>query len=172
MPTMLRRVFSVVWFFVHRVLLPQVISLPLPEGLKTVLVHPDLEVNTAESRSGLSREYSMALWLEQQGYLAAFVAACYNNDIEMLGMCLRDVIVEPQRAASVPCFAKAKDAALSAGALGCSLSGSGPSLFAICADTVAPAVATATVQACKEQAIECQSWIQPIDSERGICGTR
>ena len=144
------------------VLLPDMIQLPVPDGVSSVLVHPEFQVNTAESRKGLARGYSLDQWLTQQGYLAGFVAACCQNDVEMLGRCLRDEIIEPQRAAAVPCFAEVKSAAMRADALGCSLSGSGPSIFALCRDKAASNVATAMEQACRKMGYECESWISPL----------
>jgi len=144
------------------VLLPDMIELPTPEGVSSVLVHPELQVNTAESRRGLASEYSLDQWLTQQGYLAGFVAACGQGNIEMLGRCLRDELIEPQRAAAVPCFGEVKEAALKAEALGCSLSGSGPSIFALCPDQAAANVATAMEQACRKMGYECESWISPL----------
>lgn len=146
------------------VLLPEFIPLPIPVGISSVLVHPELQVNTAESRKGLARSYSMEQWLTQQGYLAGFVAACSSGDIELLGRCLRDELIEPQRARFVPCFDAVKDAALKADALGCSLSGSGPSIFALCRDASAANIATAMEQACRKMGYECESWISPLDA--------
>jgi homoserine kinase len=146
------------------VLLPDMIRLATPDGVSSVLVHPELQVNTAESRKGLARGYSMEQWLTQQGFLAGFIAACEHNDVDLLGRCLRDELIEPQRAASVPCFEDVKKAALKADALGCSLSGSGPSIFALCRDKAAANVATAMEQACRKLGIGCRSWISPLDA--------
>ena len=146
------------------VLLPQVVTLPVPDGISSVLLHPELEVNTAESRGTLATAYSMQQWLTQQGLLAGFVAACANGDIDLLGRCLRDELIEPQRAAAVPCFDAVKGAALNAGALGCSLSGSGPSIFALCRDDVAAAVARAMERECGAAGYESQCWISPLNS--------
>jgi homoserine kinase len=121
-------------------------------------------VNTAESRKGLAQQYSMSQWLSQQGYLGGFVAACASGDIDLLGRCLRDEIVEPQRARSVPCFEAVKTAAMKSGALGCSLSGSGPSIFALCRDSIASDIATAMEQACRSQGYECQAWTSPLNA--------
>ena len=145
-------------------LLPSLVRLPVPAGLASVLLHPELQVNTAESRRGLARGYSMEQWLTQQGYLAGFVAACGSGDVELFARCLRDETIEPQRAASVPCFAAVKEAATKSGALGCSLSGSGPSIFAICGEKQAQNVATAMEQACRKTGYVCQSWISPMDA--------
>ena len=144
------------------VLFPKTISLPVPEGVTAVLVHPDLQVNTAHARRGLAKNYSMEAWLSQQGYLAGFVAACASSDIELIRQTLKDVVIEPQRAKSVPCFDEVKDAALRTGALGCSLSGSGPSIFAFAEDRDASNIAIAMEQACRGTGIECQSWVSPM----------
>jgi homoserine kinase len=144
------------------VLLPQVISLPVPSGVSAVLLHPDLQVNTAQARRRLRKSYSMQLWLQQQGLLAGFIAACAADDIALIGETLRDVIIEPQRADAVPCFAAVTEAARRSGALGCSLSGSGPSLFALAPDTAAPNIASAMEHACRSQGIGCRSWVSPM----------
>ncbi|MGI9225742.1 MAG: homoserine kinase [Woeseiaceae bacterium] len=145
-----------------QVLLPDVIRLPVPEGVSAVLLHPELQVNTAEARRGLAKAYSMQQWLEQQGLLAGFIAACAASDLDLIGKTLRDVIIEPQRAAAVPCFDAVTKAAMDSGALGCSLSGSGPSLFALCAQSDAANIASAMEQACRGQGIACQSWVSPL----------
>ncbi len=140
-------------------LMPDVIRLPVPEGLSSVLLHPDLQVNTAQSRRRLAADYSMDQWLTQQGYLAGFIAACASGDLAMMARTLKDIVIEPQRKAAVPCFDAVRDAAIGAGALGCSLSGSGPSIFALCRDQDAPELANAMEQACRGFKIESQSWI-------------
>lgn len=146
------------------VLLPRAVPLSPPAGVSSVLLHPELSISTAESRRTLAREYTMEQWLDQQGYLAAFVAACEKGDHELLRASLRDVIVEPQRAASVLCFAAVRDAALSAGAFGCSLSGSGPSIFALAAQEEAAGVAAAMERACRAAGVECQRWVSRMDA--------
>ena len=147
------------------VLLPDVVRLPTPAGVSVVLLHPELHVNTAHARRGLARGYSMEQWLQQQGYLAGFIAACMAGDVDLIGRTLRDVVIEPQRAAAVPCFDAVKAAAMRTGALGCSLSGSGPSIFAFCEERRALNLASAMEQACRALGIECQSWVSPLDAE-------
>lgn len=146
------------------VLLPEVVRLPVPAGVSVVLLHPELQVNTAHARRGLAKGYSMQQWLQQQGYLAGFIAGCMAGDVDLIGRTLRDVVIEPQRAAAVPCFEGVKDAAMRAGALGCSLSGSGPSIFALCEERRAVNLASAMEQACRALGIECQSWVSPLDA--------
>jgi len=147
------------------VLLPNIVRLPAPPGVSAVLMHPELQVNTAHARRGLAKGYSMDQWLQQQGYLAAFVAACASGDIDLLRRSLHDVVIEPQRSAAVTCFDTVKAAAVRAGALGCSLSGSGPSMFALCEDRAARNIASAMEQACRALGIECQSWVSSMNAD-------
>jgi len=145
-------------------LLPRTIPLSPPVGLSSVLVHPELEVDTATARRNLARRCTMEQWLTQQGYLATFVIACERNDRQLIAQSLRDVIIEPQRSASVPCFPYVKEAAMHSGALGCSLSGSGPSIFAVCESDRAQSLANEMENACLGTGIACQSWISPMNS--------
>ncbi len=144
------------------VLLPATVRLPVPKGVSAVLLHPELQVNTAAARSRLAKRYSLDQWLNQQGYLAAFVAACAAEDIELIRHTLKEVVIEPQRADAVPCFNEVKAAALHAGALGCSLSGSGPSIFALAEHRDARNIASAMEQAFRVKGIECQAWVSPM----------
>ena len=150
--------------FCPQVLLPEMVRLPVPNGVSAVLLHPELQVNTAHARRSLARGYSMEQWLEQQAYFGGFVAACASSDIQLISKTLKDVIIEPQRSAAVPCFEAVKEAAKRGGALGVSLSGSGPSIFALCKDNVASNLAVAMEQACRGVGIECQSWVSPMDA--------
>ncbi len=111
---------------------PDVIDLPVPEGLTCALVRPHAKVNTKESRARLDRHLPLERAVTQWGNAAALVSALYRSDLELLSRALVDVVAEPVRAPGVPGFHAAKAAAIEAGALGCSLSGSGPALFALC----------------------------------------
>ena len=88
--------------FCPQVLLPDMVSLPVPQGVSAVLVHPELQVNTAQARRGLAKGYSMQQWLEQQAYFGGFIAACAASNIDLIRKTLKDVTIEPQRAAAVP----------------------------------------------------------------------
>ena len=148
--------------FCPQVLLPDVMQLPIPTGVSTVLLHPHLQVNTAHARRSLARGYTMDQWISQQGYLGGFIAACAANDMDMIRRTLKDIIIEPQRSAAVPCFEAVTEAAARSGALGFSLSGSGPSIFALCEDSQANNTAVAMEQACRGHGIECESWVSPM----------
>ena len=150
--------------FCPEVLFPEIIRLPVPNGVSSVLMHPDLQVNTAQARKGLARGVAMKQWLSQQGYMGAFITACASSDLPMISKSLKDVVIEPQRKAAVSCFDAVKEAAMRSGALGFSLSGSGPSLFALCEESKAGNLATAMEQACRGQGIQCESWVSPMDA--------
>mgnify|MGYP001827190663 FL=1 len=147
-----------------QILLPEVRRVPVPDGLSAVLVHPDLRVNTASARKGLAKRYPMQDWLAQQGLLAGFILACAENDRDLVAKSLKDLVIEPQRKDAVPCFDPVKQVAMKAGALGCSLSGSGPSMFALAATGDAQNVAIAMEQACRSQGIACESWVSSLDA--------
>jgi homoserine kinase len=111
---------------------PDVIRLPVPRDLVAVVVHPDLEIETARARAIIGDTVPLGAAVRQWANLGAFVDALHRSDFALLARSLEDAIAEPRRAALVPGLARIKAAALEAGALGCSLSGSGPSLFALC----------------------------------------
>ena len=144
------------------VLLPRLIQLPVPTGISSVLVHPELQIHTAHSRKALAKGYTLEQWIQQQGYLAGFIAGCEADDHELIKQSFHDVIIEPQRAAAITCFAEVKEAALKAGVLGVAIAGSGPSIFALCKDTNAANVASAMEQACRTFGLECQSFVSPM----------
>jgi homoserine kinase len=111
---------------------PDIIRLPVPPGLTAVVVHPELEIETAAARALLGTMVPLADAVKQWGNLGALIHGLHTNDFALIGRSLEDSIAEPRRAPLVPGLALIKRAAADAGALGCSLSGSGPSLFALC----------------------------------------
>jgi homoserine kinase len=111
------------------------IALPLPEQLHIAVVHPHCKVSTAEARRLVKdQEYSLDAIVPNVGNAAALVSALYRGDLPLLGRSIDDRIIEPLRATLIPGFSTVKAAALEAGALGCSIAGSGPSVFAFAAD--------------------------------------
>ena len=125
------------------------IRLPVPAALRIVLVHPHVEVLTAEARRLVAQHrFAIGQAVANLGNIAALVHALHTGALELFGRSISDALVEPIRAPLVPGFAEVRRAALDAGALGCSISGSGPSLFAFAAsasgaDAVADAMQTA-----------------------------
>lgn len=127
---------------------PDIVTLPVPAGLTAVVVHPDLAIETAKARALLGTQVALSDAVKQWANLGAFVHALHTSDFELLARTLEDHIAEPKRAPLVPGLAAIKRAAIDAGALGSSLSGSGPSLFALCrGDETASRVADAMTAA-------------------------
>lgn len=121
-----------------------VIALPIPAALRVVLAYPDQRLRTADARAALPSSLPRAVALHQVAQVAAMVAALYAGDLALLGRAIDDRIAEPARAPLLPGFREAKRAALEAGALGASISGSGPTAFALCdGDASATRVAAA-----------------------------
>ncbi len=113
----------------------EIVSLPVPANLRVAVVHPHCNVSTAEARTLLkNRTYGLEKIVPNLGNIAAFVMALCSEDLGLLGRSVDDCLVEPVRAASIPGFHAVKNAALAAGALGCSIAGSGPSVFAFASD--------------------------------------
>ncbi|MEO6952289.1 MAG: homoserine kinase [Polyangia bacterium] len=106
------------------------VRVPVPTLLWTAICHPHMVLSTREARAALKGEYALSSFVEQSEGLALVLAGCYTNDLSLIKRGLRDVLVEPRRASLIPGFADVKQAALAAGALGASISGAGPSLFA------------------------------------------
>lgn len=110
---------------------PDFIRLPVPTALWVVLAHPDQQLRTAEGRASLPDAVPRDLALHQAAQVAAIVAGALQDDAALLGRAIDDRIAEPARAPLLPGFLEAKRAALTTGALGCSISGSGPTAFAL-----------------------------------------
>ena len=110
---------------------PDIVRLPVPEGLACAVLHPHIEVETGAARTLIGDHVPLKDATRQWANVGALVAALYSNDLALLSRSLVDHIAEPRRASLVPGFAEVKAAALGAGALGSSLSGSGPSIFAL-----------------------------------------
>lgn len=105
--------------------------LPLPEGLRLVVVTPEIALETRAAREALPAQVPLTDMVHNAASLAAFVAACYAGDIGALGAAVSDVVVEPRRAALIPGGAQVMTAARAAGAVGTSICGAGPSIFAM-----------------------------------------
>ena len=108
-----------------------VIKLPAPESLFVVVVTPDFAVSTRDARSVLPLDVPLKSMVRNSGNVASLVSGVFRNDLRLIGKSLDDCVIEPIRGPLIPGFAEVKRAALDAGAFGCSISGSGPTMFAI-----------------------------------------
>lgn len=110
---------------------PDIVELPVPENLYCTIIHPEIEINTVDARNILAPNVPLKDAVKQWANTAGLVAGLYRKDLTLISRSMNDYIIEPQRARLIPHFYELKKAALDRGALGCSISGSGPSLFAL-----------------------------------------
>jgi homoserine kinase len=140
-----------------------VVSIPVPSEVFCVLVHPHLEVATKAARGILKPEIKLKDHVRQSGHLAGFIAGCFTSDLELIRRSLTDYVIEPQRAHLIPGFAAVKDAALAHGALGCSISGAGPSVFAWAPDRKSgERMKDAMIQAFTSAGVATDAWVAPL----------
>lgn len=143
-----------------------VVALPVPDALRVVLVHPAMQLRTRDARAVLPEMVSRQVAIEQVGNVAAMVAGALLGDLALLGRGLDDQIAEPARATLLPGFVAAKAAALGAGALGCSISGAGPTAFALVdSRATGEAVAAAMVAAYAAAGLTAAAKVAEIDRE-------
>lgn len=138
------------------------VALPIPDVF-VVLVHPNLSINTAESRRLLPQTIKLADHIEQSMHLAGFLNALYAQNTQQLADHLMDCIIEPNRSEQIPGFYAVQAAAMAHGAMGCSISGAGPTLFAW-AETaqIATTIAQCMCDAFHQENIACQHWVSTI----------
>jgi homoserine kinase len=142
---------------------PFVKQIPVPELIRCVLVHPHMVLPTRAAREILSKMVPLSDVIWQQANLAGFLAGCFSGDLALIRESLLDVVIEPQRQALIPGFIEVKQAALAAGALGSSISGAGPTVFAWSDEADAEKVRVAMVEAFARHGLESDSWISTID---------
>jgi homoserine kinase len=136
----------------------------VPRGIACVLCHPALEVRTRDAREILTPTVPREDWVRQSAWLAGFVAGCLRDDLAQVARCLQDEIIWPQRSRLVPGAAEALAAGRAAGALGGSLSGSGPSVFAWTPLARADAVAAAFQASFMAAGVASETWISSPDA--------
>lgn len=142
------------------------VELPVPADLRVVVVHPHCEVLTAHARQRVADQlFTIGQAVANLGNVAALVSALYRGDLPLFGRSISDALVEPIRAPLVPGFRGVQVAAIDAGALGCSISGSGPSMFAFAdSDDAASAVADAMQAAFGDVGLDSDRYIGPVET--------
>lgn len=108
-----------------------VTNLVYPEAMHCIVLHPAIEIMTIESRKLLPKMVPLEDAVTQWGNVGGLVAGLYKGDFDLISRSMQDVIVEPVRSVLIPGFDAVKAAAMGAGAVGCSISGSGPTIFAL-----------------------------------------
>lgn len=140
------------------------VSLPVPKSLRIVLAHPEQRLATRDGRAALPGSVSREVALFQAAQVGAIIAALGNGDLDLLGRAIDDRIAEPARSPLLTGFKAAKAAALDAGALGCSISGSGPTAFALVKDEdIGLRVGAAMSAAYRAAGIGCRTRVASVD---------
>lgn len=143
--------------------------LHVPKGIYAVVVYPYVEVLTRHARAILSETVPLKSFIQQSGNLGGFIVGLFNSDFDLIKRSLQDIIIEPQRASLIPKFYEVKEAALNAGALGCSISGAGPSIFALCSNSLqAENAGESMQQVFRDQRISCDLFISQINQEGAV----
>lgn len=138
--------------------------LPTPKSVVAVLLHPPVETRTSTARRLLKPQVPMRIAVEHSRRIAAFVAGCATGNVDLLRAGLDDLLVEPQRTPLLPALPAVKQAALAAGALGCSFSGAGPSVFAWALAHEAGRVERAMAAAFRAAGLEATAYRAPVES--------
>ncbi|MFC2085351.1 homoserine kinase [Bacteroidota bacterium] len=113
-----------------------ILPIKISEKLYCAILYPLIEIRTSEARKMLGKTVSLKKSVEQTGNAIGLTIGLLNNDYDLISRSLKDVIVEPKRAKLIPGYYYIKQAALDAGAIGCNISGSGPSIFTLCKSSV------------------------------------
>lgn len=108
-----------------------IIKIDAPEDLYATVIHPQIEVKTADSRLVLKQNVSLKTVVKQMGNFGGLISGLYTKDYELIGKSLNDDIIEPNRSILIPAFDNVKEISKNKGALGSGISGSGPSIFAL-----------------------------------------
>ncbi|GEO07090.1 homoserine kinase [Adhaeribacter aerolatus] len=142
------------------------IQIPYPEELYCTIIHPQIEVKTEDARKILRKGITLKDAVTQWGNIAGLIAGLMKGDYPLIGRSLKDVIIEPIRSMLIPGFDEVKEAALANGALGASISGSGPSMFALSSSLeTAQQVAQAMTKTFSQFEIENHSYVSKINKQ-------
>lgn len=143
-----------------------VVSIPTPENLFCTLVHPHLELKTEDSRQVLRSSISLKDAITQWGNIAGLIAGLMKPDYALIGRSLKDVIAEPVRSLFIPGFDIIKEKAVEEGALGCGISGSGPTIFALSTENeVANRVGKEIQQQFEKRKLDSEVYVSKINVE-------
>lgn len=144
----------------------KVVQLPTPPELYATIIHPQIEIKTSDARAILPKEVKLKQAIKQWANVGSLVSALYENDYDLIADSLNDFIVEPHRSQLIPHYSAVKNAMLNNGALGCGISGSGPSIFSLCkGEEIANKVAQAIEELYQKTGIKFDIHVSKINAE-------
>ncbi len=136
----------------------------LPAGLHAVVIYPEIQVLTKDARDILTASVTLEQHVQQSANLASMIIGFSNSDLELVRRSMRDIIIEPQRAHLIPYFYEVQQAAFDHDALGCSISGAGPAIFALFANSLlAEKAAVEMSKVYKSQMMKHKVYVSPIN---------
>ncbi|MBV7268092.1 homoserine kinase [Winogradskyella luteola] len=144
----------------------QIIELPTPSGLYVTLIHPQIEIKTSESRAILPKDIPLKNAITQWANVGSLVHGLHTSNYDLIKDSLNDVVIEPHRKQLIPHFDNIKSHAMEAGALGCAISGSGPSIFVLSkGEVVAKTVEQALRNVYSETGVAFETYVSEINTE-------
>lgn len=144
----------------------EIVSLPTPPHWYVAVLHPQVDVPTKEARRILKPKVKLKDAVVQFGNIAGLVAGIYSLNDELVSRSMQDVLIEPYRAMLIPYFYEMKEKALELGAIGFGISGSGPSVFALCTSQEnAQRVAQRLTEVLTLYQVGSESYVSPISTE-------
>lgn len=139
-------------------------ALPVPRGLHAVVLHPHVEVLTRDSRAVLPKSVPLKTAIRQWSNTALLTAALYENDAELIRAAAVDFVAEPARKKLIPHFDAIREAAMQE-ALACSISGSGPSIFALAiGKAAAERIGHAMRSVCRRHKLPADLYVSPVNT--------
>ncbi len=144
----------------------EILQIPTPPDLFAVVIHPQIEIKTADARKILPETIALKNAITQWSNVGSLVHGLHTNDYDLISRSLKDVVVEPFRSQLIPGFEMIKKTALENGALGTGISGSGPSVFSLCkTETNAKEVEKAIRLTYQNQNIPFEIYVSKINLE-------
>jgi len=142
-----------------------ILKLPIPENLLSINVLPDYIVNTKEARAILPKNIALTSAIKQSGNLSGFIAGLYEKDFALMSRSMVDLFAEPFRSGLIPGYDSIRKSAMDSGAIGCGISGSGPSVFAL-SDSFDKAniIGKGMVYSFKKSGLESKLFISPVNT--------
>jgi homoserine kinase len=153
---------------------PRVKQIPVPNGIRAILVHPHLFLSTKQARGILKREVPMSDFIWQTANLAGFISGCYSNDLDVIRASFEDVVIEKQRSQLIPGFDAVREGAMAELARWAApFRGRGPSMFAVVrSDADAPKVRDAMVARSLAAGMKTDACIVPTPHRRDVVGLK
>jgi homoserine kinase len=141
-----------------------IIRVNIPPELFCVVIHPDMEIKTSMARGILDKHIPLGTAVKQWGNVGGLIAGFFSEDYALIGRSLVDHVAEPKRSTLIPGFPELKQAAMENGALGAGISGSGPSVFALCRGEASGEAVLRAMKACMDvRGVTYSAYLSPVN---------